>query len=92
MYGGLRFTRMATRVSHYQPLYRRLRNPLFLPRLLLQHFLFHLVIPHSEAAARGDDAAMVNQAGSHEIAGGLCPEDIPFVADARQVCSHVVDL
>ena len=74
------------------PLYRRLHNPLFLPRLLLLHLLFHLVIPQNEAAARGDDAAMVNQAGSHEIAGGLCPEDIPFVADARQVCSHVVDL
>lgn len=60
MYGGLRFTRMATRVSHYQPLYMRLHNPLFLPRLLLQHFLFHLVIPHSEAAARGDDAAAID--------------------------------
>ena len=65
--------------------------PLFLPRLLLQHFLFHLVIPQNEAAARGDDAAAINQAGGDEIAGGLRPENIPFVADARQVCSHVVD-
>lgn len=85
MYGGLWFTRMATRVSHY------IHYPLFLPRLLLQHFLFHLVIPQNEAAARGDDAAAINQAGGDEIAGGLRPENIPFVADARQVCSHVVD-
>lgn len=85
VYGGLRFTRMATRVSHYHYI------PLFLPRLLLQHFLFHLVIPQNEAAARGDDAAAINQAGGDEIAGGLRPENIPFVADARQVCSHVVD-